>query len=147
MTFTRAQDARGFTIPLEQSVTIGTYPKGTRVGCDVVAHDRIQHALARNSESFAELLFTPNERGEISASIGASPEARFAAKEAVLKALSHGLSGGLSLLQISTEADGIGLAATAAKLAGPVRVERAFTTTTNHVVACVWLVPKLPGNQ
>ena len=65
------------------------------VGCDVIEIARVQRAVER--QSFVERVFAPEEiaycesRGKQAA---ASYAARFAAKEAVLKALGTGLRGG-----------------------------------------------------
>ena len=65
------------------------------VGCDVIEIARVQKAIAK--QSFIERVFAPEEiaycesRGKQAA---ASFAARFAAKEAVLKALGTGLRGG-----------------------------------------------------
>ena len=65
------------------------------VGCDVIEIARVQKAIER--EAFVERVYAPSEiaycrsRGKQAA---ASFAARFAAKEAVLKALGTGLRGG-----------------------------------------------------
>ena len=65
------------------------------VGCDVIESARVQKAIVKRS--FVERVFAPEEiaycesRGKQAA---ASFAARFAAKEAVLKALGTGLRGG-----------------------------------------------------
>jgi len=137
-----AAPALPLELPVEQTVWLGGHPAGTRIGCDVIEDGRLQKALARNSEGFAELFFSPGERAELAAANGAGPEARFAAKESVLKALGHGLRGGLSLRHVFTERGELRLSGAAATLAGPVEVEQASSTSADHVVACVWLVPR-----
>ena len=78
------------------------------VGCDIIEIERI--ALAIKSESFIRRVFTAEEaaycqrRGQQAA---ASFAARFAAKEAVLKALGTGLREG-SLQEIALDNDGLG---------------------------------------
>lgn len=78
------------------------------VGCDIIEIERI--ALAIKSESFIRRVFTAEEaaycqrRGQQAA---ASFAARFAAKEAVLKALGTGLREG-SLQEIAVDNDGLG---------------------------------------
>jgi len=130
-------------LPVEQTVWHAAHPAGTRIGCDVIEEGRLKKALARNTAGFAELLFSPGEQAELAASQDVAPEARFAAKESVLKALGHGLRGGLSLRHISTEHGTLRLSGTAATLAGRVAVEHVSMTSAAHVVACVWLVPRM----
>ncbi len=63
------------------------------VGIDVVDVGRVGRALERHGDRFVHRVFRPSEVGS-----PASPRslaARFAAKEAVFKALGTGLSGGL----------------------------------------------------
>lgn len=78
------------------------------VGCDIIEIERIARAI--KSESFIRRVFTAEEaaycqrRGQQAA---ASLAARFAAKEAVLKALGTGLREG-SLQEISVDNDGLG---------------------------------------
>lgn len=78
------------------------------VGCDIIEIERIVRAIKR--ESFIRRVFTAEEaaycqrRGQQAA---ASFAARFAAKEAVLKALGTGLREG-SLQEIAVDNDGLG---------------------------------------
>lgn len=78
------------------------------VGCDIIEIERIARAV--KSESFIRRVFTAEEaaycqrRGQQAA---ASFAARFAAKEAVLKALGTGLREG-SLQEIAVDNDGLG---------------------------------------
>lgn len=78
------------------------------VGCDIIEIERIARAI--KSESFIRRVFTADEaaycqrRGQQAA---ASFAARFAAKEAVLKALGTGLREG-SLQEIAVDNDGLG---------------------------------------
>lgn len=77
-------------------------------GCDIIEIERIARAI--KSESFIRRVFTAEEaaycqrRGQQAA---ASFAARFAAKEAVLKALGTGLREG-SLQEIAVDNDGLG---------------------------------------
>lgn len=78
------------------------------VGCDIIEIERIARAIKR--ESFIRRVFTAEEaaycqRREQQAA--ASFAARFAAKEAVLKALGTGLREG-SLQEIAVDNDGLG---------------------------------------
>lgn len=78
------------------------------IGCDIIEIERIVRAI--KSESFIRRVFTAEEaaycqrRGQQAA---ASFAARFAAKEAVLKALGTGLREG-SLQEIAVDNDGLG---------------------------------------
>lgn len=78
------------------------------VGCDIIEIERIARAI--KSESFIRRVFTAEEaaycqrRGQQAA---ASFAARFAAKEAVLKALGTGLREG-SLQEMAVDNDGLG---------------------------------------
>ena len=78
------------------------------VGCDIIEIERVQKAVAR--EAFAKRVYADceiaycNARGKQAA---ASFAARFAAKEAVLKALGTGLRGG-SLTEIVVTNDALG---------------------------------------
>lgn len=78
------------------------------VGCDIIEIERIARAI--KSESFIRRVFTAEEaaycqrKGQQAA---ASFAARFAAKEAVLKALGTGLREG-SLQEIAVDNDGLG---------------------------------------
>lgn len=78
------------------------------VGCDIIKIERIARAIKR--ESFIQRVFTAKEaaycqsRGQQAA---ASFAARFAAKEAVLKALGTGLREG-SLQEIAVANDALG---------------------------------------
>lgn len=78
------------------------------IGCDIIEIERIARAI--KSESFIRRVFTAEEaaycqrRGQQEA---ASFAARFAAKEAVLKALGTGLREG-SLQEIAVDNDGLG---------------------------------------
>lgn len=78
------------------------------IGCDIIEIERIARAI--KSESFIRRVFTAEEaaycqrRGQ---QAEASFAARFAAKEAVLKALGTGLREG-SLQEIAVDNDGLG---------------------------------------
>jgi holo-[acyl-carrier protein] synthase len=68
------------------------------VGIDIVEVARIERALNRFGQRFLQRVFTPGERDYCSrkAHPSQSLAARFAAKEAVLKAMGTGLSAGIS---------------------------------------------------
>ncbi|MDD4309671.1 MAG: holo-ACP synthase [Candidatus Cloacimonetes bacterium] len=74
------------------------------IGCDIVAVARIKRAIENNSH-FMDKLFTPIEIAYCSSK--ANPEqsyaARFAAKEAVMKALGTGWDGKINWLDIEVQ--------------------------------------------
>lgn len=76
------------------------------IGVDLVAIDR----FSDNSERLAKRLLTPAEREECRNSLRFAEwlAGRFAAKEAVLKALGTGLAAGLSWQQIEVRVDSAG---------------------------------------
>ncbi|HQO18586.1 MAG TPA: holo-ACP synthase [Candidatus Cloacimonas sp.] len=71
------------------------------IGCDIIKVERIQNAITKNS-LFCEKLFTPAEIEYCSrkANSAQSFAARFAAKEAVMKALGTGWDGKVNWLDI-----------------------------------------------
>jgi len=72
------------------------------IGLDIVETARVRQLLDDHDQRFEELVFTPAERGECAgrADKVQALAARFAAKEACLKALGTGWSQGVSLLQV-----------------------------------------------
>lgn len=72
------------------------------IGIDVVEVDRIEAAIARQGEGFLEKLFTESEREycDKQARPGMHYAARFAAKEAVSKALGTGIGGKAGWLEM-----------------------------------------------
>jgi holo-[acyl-carrier protein] synthase len=70
-------------------------------GTDIIEIERIKQAIERSGNRFLERVFTPGERGFCDARKErfSCYAARFAAKEAVLKALGTGLAG-CSLLDV-----------------------------------------------
>ncbi|MCH2162302.1 MAG: holo-ACP synthase [Phycisphaerales bacterium] len=80
-------------------------------GVDIVEIARIKGMLADHGERFAERCFTSEERTYADESERVRPEryaARFAAKEAVLKALGTGLRYGLAFTDIEVRRTGEG---------------------------------------
>jgi len=78
---------------------------GTAIGVDIIEIDRIKRAISRWQDSFLKRIYTPSElenHGNVS-----SLAARFAAKEAVMKALGTG-TGGVSWTEIEILANGSG---------------------------------------
>ncbi|MCC7494750.1 MAG: holo-ACP synthase [Fimbriimonadaceae bacterium] len=80
-------------------------------GIDIVAIDRIASLYQRHGERFLARLLTPTERAAVAAL--AHPEARlagrFAAKEAVMKALGTGWGGGVNFTDIEIVNDSAGV--------------------------------------
>lgn len=77
----------------------------TAVGVDIIEIDRIKHAIARSQDSFLNRIYTPAEL--VYTRNVSSLAARFAAKEAVMKALGTGTRGvGWKDIEILTNADG-----------------------------------------
>jgi holo-[acyl-carrier protein] synthase len=116
-------------------------------GIDIIEVIRIREALSRTAR-FAERVFTPAERaycdsrGEASARHYA---ARFAAKEAFLKALGTGWSGGIAWQDVEVASDASGAPyliltgealAVFARLSGQ-RTHLSMSHTANHAVAQV----------
>jgi holo-[acyl-carrier protein] synthase len=77
-----------------------------RSGVDLLEIERLQKALERHGERFLARIYTPAER-ELCAGNAASLAARFAAKEAVAKALGTGL-GDVAWTEIEILRDGRG---------------------------------------
>lgn len=80
------------------------------LGIDVVAVDRMAGLLERYPGRAPERLFTPAERALCSRRPDAAEcfAARFAAKEALLKALGTGLGGGIAWRDVEVRVDGRG---------------------------------------
>jgi holo-[acyl-carrier protein] synthase len=77
------------------------------IGCDIVEVERIAQALTRHADRFLQRVFTPGEIAECWPSEQQRSRrlaARFAAKEAALKALGTGLRG-MSWLEIEVVKD------------------------------------------
>lgn len=80
------------------------------IGIDVVEVDRIEFAIARHGEPFLSRLFTEAERDYCSAQKRPALHyaARFAAKEAVSKALGTGIGGEAGWLDLEIVRDPLG---------------------------------------
>ncbi len=61
-----------------------------RTGVDLIEVERVERAIARHGEQFLKRIYTPGELAEVGDN-GPSLAARFAAKEAVAKALQTGI--------------------------------------------------------
>ena len=116
----------------------------TGVGIDLLEIDRLERALQRHPR-LAERLFTEGER-EYAASRarpGRHLAARFAAKEAVVKAL--GLTGGFGLRDIEVvagEPPTVRLSGGAAEAAGDRRVEISLTHSRDNAAAVAIAEPR-----
>jgi len=80
------------------------------LGIDLVELGRFERALSRHGARIEERLFTPAERAACAGRTDRTQAlaARFAAKEATLKALGTGWSRGLSFRQVEVERDAAG---------------------------------------
>ena len=115
-----------------------------RPGIDLVECERIARAIAQQGEAFLARVFTAAERAycEGHARNAQSFAARWAAKEAVAKALGCGIGAGASLVEIEVTRDddgqpGIQLHGTAAATAAALGVHeiRLSLTHTEHYAA------------
>lgn len=80
------------------------------IGTDLVLVSRIEAALGRQGERFARRILTPDEFARF-ADHGQPARflaKRFAAKEAIMKALGTGLAGGLSWQHMQIDRDALG---------------------------------------
>jgi holo-[acyl-carrier protein] synthase len=107
------------------------------VGIDLLEIDRLERALERHPR-LAERVFTPGERAYAAdrARPGRHLAARFAAKEAVVKAL--GLAGGFGLREIEVlagEPPAVRLSGRAAEAAAGERVEISLTHSRDYAAA------------
>ena len=80
------------------------------LGTDIIELDRIRKAIDRHGQSFLDRIFTPKEQKYCNTFNDPIPHlaARFAAKEAVVKALGTGLRNGLSWTDIEIVSDNLG---------------------------------------
>jgi holo-[acyl-carrier protein] synthase len=86
-------------------MVIPTQALKTAVGVDIIEIDRIRRAISSRQDSFLNRIYTPAEL--IHTRNVSSLAARFAAKEAVMKALGTGTRGvGWKDIEILTNADG-----------------------------------------
>lgn len=108
------------------------------VGTDLVAVARIEKAARRFGERFLERVFLPGERLYCEARRNPYPcyAARFAAKEAVLKALGTGLAGGICWRDVEVVreggAPGVRLRGRAAGLAAALGVEKVLLSLSHE---------------
>ena len=80
------------------------------IGTDLVEIDRIERMIERYGDAFLGKVFTPEEVAFCSARARPAQHyaARFAAKEAVLKALGTGVRKGMTLRDVQVESDTLG---------------------------------------
>ena len=80
------------------------------VGTDIIEIDRIRDAVERSGQPFLNKIFTETEQSYCSRFNDPYPHyaARFAAKEAVVKALGTGLRNGLEWTDIEIRSDELG---------------------------------------
>jgi holo-[acyl-carrier protein] synthase len=74
-------------------------------GVDIVAVDRVRGILQRQKARFVERVFTPGEQGYCNTHRDPAPHyaVRFAAKEALLKALGTGWSNGIRWIDVEVQ--------------------------------------------
>ncbi|TVS01138.1 MAG: holo-[acyl-carrier-protein] synthase [Phycisphaerales bacterium] len=97
-------------------------------GVDLVEVSRIERMLAKTGDRFAERCFTESERAYCQSGGKLRAEryaARFAAKEAVMKALGTGWTGGVAWTDIEVTRDGTGRPAIALHNEAKALAERA----------------------
>jgi len=75
------------------------------VGVDIAELDRIARSHARFGEKFSAKILTPEEMALVPANAVPFLAARFAAKEAAVKALGTGFSGGITFQDIEIRSD------------------------------------------
>ncbi len=119
------------------------------IGTDLARIQRFAALLSRRGDAISRRLLTPNER--LAQQKAANPAAflakRFAAKEALLKALGTGLSSGLSWqqLEVSNDAQGkplmklSGAAADLAKAKGVTQIHLTISDERDYALAFVVL--------
>ncbi|WP_341706458.1 holo-ACP synthase [Halopseudomonas sp.] len=80
------------------------------IGTDLVLVERIEAVLERQGERFARRILTPDEfvRFAVHGQPARFLAKRFAAKEAIMKALGTGLAGGLSWQHMQIDRDPLG---------------------------------------
>lgn len=99
------------------------------IGVDIAAIHRIDEAIKRHGERFLRRVFTAGERAVCSKRRDAAPcfAARFAAKEAVMKALGCGWGpvgwGDIELVREATGRPSVRLHGNAARLAAQQRID------------------------
>ena len=121
------------------------------IGTDILVLTRIEEAVARQGERFVNRILTAPEQAEYAASAQRNRllAKRFAAKEAVVKALGTGIGNGVSWQDICVKHDELGAPlvelsggaeARAAHLGGS-RILLSLADEQDYVVAFAVLVP------
>ena len=110
-------------------------------GIDLIEIQRLEDAIGRHGERFLERIFTPRELAEVGDSV-ASLAARFAAKEAVSKALGTGIGavgwGDIEILRGAQREPVLHLHGAAARLAKEKNLTAwsiSLSHTTSHAIA------------
>ncbi len=88
------------------------------IGTDFIETQRIRNSLRKNADRFIKRILTQAEQAYVAEKIDPAPyvAARFAAKEAILKALGTGLAKGINWTDMEILRDGSG--APSVKLSG-----------------------------
>jgi len=117
------------------------------IGIDLVSIDRLRGVLDRYGARFVERILTAEERAYCERYVDAAPQvaSRFAAKEAVLKALGTGLARGIRWQDVEVRREGQGpprirLSARAAELAAELQVDRIHLSLSHDHGAAVAMV-------
>lgn len=115
------------------------------IGTDITEIDRISQMVERHARSFLDRVFTPNEQRYCGSGAAACERyaARWAAKEAVLKALGTGWSVGIAwtdveVVKLPSGAVSVALAGGAARRAEELGVTEVLLSVShgkNHAVA------------
>jgi holo-[acyl-carrier protein] synthase len=119
------------------------------IGTDIISVGRISQLCAKHGHRFTDRVFTAREQDTVGCGPGASERlaARFAAKEAVMKALGTGWARGVNFLDIEviTEPSGrpviqlTGEARARADRGGAARIHLSLSHEREHAVAFVVL--------
>jgi holo-[acyl-carrier protein] synthase len=123
------------------------------IGIDLVEPDRMRRALERSGERLLRRLFTPAERAYCDSHADPIPHlsARFAAKEALFKALGTGWSGGVSWTEAEVRVDARGrpelvLAGKTAEIARERGAQRVLVSLT-HIDTAAGAIVVLEGAE
>ena len=117
------------------------------LGIDLMETERFAAALERHGERFEERVFTPRERADCSGRADRLQglAARFAAKEACMKALGTGWSGGLAFRDVEVVRGSAGrpdlrLSGVAAERAATMGVRQVHVSLTHQPAAAAAVV-------
>jgi holo-[acyl-carrier protein] synthase len=118
------------------------------IGNDIVDVERIEKIVGRHADAFLEKIFTPSERAEAKRR-NERPEyyaGRWAIKEAVAKALGHGIGEKCGWLDVETLGDSVGrprtrLSGCASETAARLGVETVHVSLSHdRKLACAFVV-------